>query len=151
MNIPASLHLSSEHKTSEQDSEDKENSEDKEVKPESLSPDELEKLKEAVDEKKKLIQSLRGKPWPMKKKLVTLRYFYLLPPPQKKKLSRWSRKKVQKYLLTDTFLQGVSAVSGEIRGSSGERKRQETLRIQSHDDQGEWKWTLLMLHPVILD
>uniref|UniRef100_H2MA69 Transmembrane channel-like protein n=1 Tax=Oryzias latipes TaxID=8090 RepID=H2MA69_ORYLA len=50
----------------------KENSEDKEVKPESLSPDELEKLKEAVDEKKKLIQSLRGKPWPMKKKLVTL-------------------------------------------------------------------------------
>uniref|UniRef100_A0A3P9ICU9 Transmembrane channel-like protein n=1 Tax=Oryzias latipes TaxID=8090 RepID=A0A3P9ICU9_ORYLA len=74
----------------------KENSEDKEVKPESLSPDELEKLKEAVDEKKKLIQSLRGKPWPMKKKLVTL---------------------------------------------------QETLRIQSHDDQGEWKWTLLMLHP----
>uniref|UniRef100_A0A8C7YZB5 Transmembrane channel-like protein n=1 Tax=Oryzias sinensis TaxID=183150 RepID=A0A8C7YZB5_9TELE len=71
-------------KRDEQDSEDKENSEDKEVKPESLSPDELEKLKEAVDEKKKLIQSLRGKPWPMKKKLVTL---------------------------------------------------QETLRIQSHDDQ----------------
>uniref|UniRef100_A0A8C8DVW5 Transmembrane channel-like protein n=1 Tax=Oryzias sinensis TaxID=183150 RepID=A0A8C8DVW5_9TELE len=65
--------VKSEHETSEQDSEDKENSEDKEVKPESLSPDELEKLKEAVDEKKKLIQSLRGKPWPMKKKLVTLK------------------------------------------------------------------------------
>uniref|UniRef100_A0A8D3CH54 Transmembrane channel-like protein n=1 Tax=Scophthalmus maximus TaxID=52904 RepID=A0A8D3CH54_SCOMX len=43
------------------------------VRPESLSPEELEKLKEAVDERKKLIQSLRGKPWPMKKKLVTLR------------------------------------------------------------------------------
>uniref|UniRef100_A0A8C6VVU4 Transmembrane channel-like protein n=1 Tax=Nothobranchius furzeri TaxID=105023 RepID=A0A8C6VVU4_NOTFU len=38
-----------------------------------LSPEELEKLKEAVEEKKKLIQSLKGKPWPMKKKLVTLR------------------------------------------------------------------------------
>uniref|UniRef100_A0A8C4E7Z1 Transmembrane channel-like protein n=1 Tax=Dicentrarchus labrax TaxID=13489 RepID=A0A8C4E7Z1_DICLA len=39
----------------------------------SLSPEELEKLKEAVDERKKLIQGLRGKPWSMKKKLVTLR------------------------------------------------------------------------------
>lgn len=47
------------------------------MRPESLSPEELEKLKEAVDEKKKLIQSLRGKPWPMKKKLVTLRYLIL--------------------------------------------------------------------------
>lgn len=45
------------------------------MRPECLSPEELEKLKEAVDERKKLIQSLRGKPWPMKKKLVTLRYF----------------------------------------------------------------------------
>lgn len=45
------------------------------MRPESLSPEELEKLKEAVDERKKLIQGLRGKPWPMKKKLVTLRYF----------------------------------------------------------------------------
>lgn len=44
------------------------------MRPETLSPEELEKLKEAVDERKKLIQSLRGKPWPMKKKLVTLRY-----------------------------------------------------------------------------
>ena len=48
------------------------------MKPECLSPEELEKLKEAVDERKKLILSLRGKPWPMKKKLVTLRYFNLL-------------------------------------------------------------------------
>uniref|UniRef100_A0A3Q1FN05 Transmembrane channel-like protein n=1 Tax=Acanthochromis polyacanthus TaxID=80966 RepID=A0A3Q1FN05_9TELE len=46
---------------------------DEEVRPERLTPEELEKLKEAVDERKKLIQSLRGKPWPMKKKLVTLR------------------------------------------------------------------------------
>ncbi|KAF6729340.1 Transmembrane channel-like protein 2 [Oryzias melastigma] len=67
------LETSSEQETSEEDSEDKEDSEDEEVKPESLSPEELEKLKEAVDDKKKLIQSLRGKPWPMKKKLVTLR------------------------------------------------------------------------------
>ncbi|XP_077097142.1 transmembrane channel-like protein 1 isoform X1 [Siphateles boraxobius] len=39
----------------------------------SLTPEELEKLKEAVDEKKKLIATLRGKPWPMRKKLVILR------------------------------------------------------------------------------
>ena len=39
----------------------------------SLSPEELEKLKEAVDERKKLITTLRGKPWPMRKKLPTLR------------------------------------------------------------------------------
>lgn len=43
------------------------------MRPESLSPEELEKLKEEVDERKKLIQSLRGKPWPMKKKLTALR------------------------------------------------------------------------------
>lgn len=43
------------------------------MQPESLSPEELERLKEAVDERKKLIQSLRGKPWTMKKKLETLR------------------------------------------------------------------------------
>ncbi|KTG44551.1 hypothetical protein cypCar_00006711 [Cyprinus carpio] len=41
----------------------------------SLTPDELEKLKEAVDERKKLISTMRGKPWPMKKKLVVLREF----------------------------------------------------------------------------
>ncbi|KAG9261505.1 transmembrane channel-like protein 1 [Astyanax mexicanus] len=39
----------------------------------SLSPEELERLKEAVDERKKLITTLRGKPWPMRKKLPTLR------------------------------------------------------------------------------
>lgn len=43
------------------------------MRPESLSPEELERLKEAVDERKKLIQSLRGKQWTMKKKLATLR------------------------------------------------------------------------------
>uniref|UniRef100_A0AAZ3S236 Transmembrane channel-like protein n=1 Tax=Oncorhynchus tshawytscha TaxID=74940 RepID=A0AAZ3S236_ONCTS len=44
-----------------------------EEKPEVLSPEELEKLKEEVDERKKLISTLRGKPWPMRKKLLTLR------------------------------------------------------------------------------
>lgn len=39
-----------------------------------LTPEELEKLKEAVDERKKLISTLRGKPWPMMKKLQTLKY-----------------------------------------------------------------------------
>ncbi|XP_023249737.1 transmembrane channel-like protein 1 [Seriola lalandi dorsalis] len=69
------VETSSEQETSEVDNEDdeEEDNEEKEVRPESLSPEELEKLKEAVDERKKLIQSLRGKPWPMKKKLVTLR------------------------------------------------------------------------------
>ncbi|KAG5281154.1 hypothetical protein AALO_G00068010 [Alosa alosa] len=38
-----------------------------------LTPEELEKLKEAVDERKKLITTLRGKPWPMMKKLQTLK------------------------------------------------------------------------------
>ncbi|XP_075325279.1 transmembrane channel-like protein 1 [Odontesthes bonariensis] len=63
----------SEQDTSEEDENEEEDNEDEEVKPECLSPDELEKLKEAVDERKKLILCLRGKPWPMKKKLVTLR------------------------------------------------------------------------------
>uniref|UniRef100_A0A4W6FYX4 Transmembrane channel-like protein n=1 Tax=Lates calcarifer TaxID=8187 RepID=A0A4W6FYX4_LATCA len=69
------VETSSEQETSEESSEDneEEDNEEKEVRPESLSPEELEKLKEAVDERKKLIQGLRGKPWPMKKKLVTLR------------------------------------------------------------------------------
>ncbi|XP_066511631.1 transmembrane channel-like protein 1 [Hoplias malabaricus] len=39
----------------------------------SLSAEELERLKEAVDERKKLSTTLRGKPWPMRKKLPTLR------------------------------------------------------------------------------
>ncbi|XP_070820650.1 transmembrane channel-like protein 1 [Chaetodon trifascialis] len=67
------IETSSEQETSEEDENDEEDNEDKEVRPESLSPEELERLKEAVDERKKLIQGLRGKPWPMKKKLVTLR------------------------------------------------------------------------------
>lgn len=50
-----------------------EDSEEAEVTPQSLSPEELEKLKEAVDDRRKLIQGLRGKPWTMKKKLATLR------------------------------------------------------------------------------
>ncbi|XP_057212853.1 transmembrane channel-like protein 1 [Triplophysa rosa] len=39
----------------------------------SLTPEELEMLKEAMEEKKKLMATLRGKPWPMKKKLIILR------------------------------------------------------------------------------
>uniref|UniRef100_A0A8C5C2Y2 Transmembrane channel-like protein n=1 Tax=Gadus morhua TaxID=8049 RepID=A0A8C5C2Y2_GADMO len=53
--------------------EEEEEEVEKEVRPETLTPEELEKLKEAVDDKKKLIQALRGKPWPMKKKHSTLR------------------------------------------------------------------------------
>ncbi|XP_028313447.1 transmembrane channel-like protein 1 isoform X2 [Gouania willdenowi] len=69
---------SDEEKTKEESEEDKEEQEEldkeqEEVRSECLSPEELEKLKEAVDERKKLIQSLRVKPWPMKKKLVSLR------------------------------------------------------------------------------
>lgn len=43
------------------------------VRPETLTAEELEKLKEAVEERKKLIQGLRGKPWPMNQKHVTLK------------------------------------------------------------------------------
>uniref|UniRef100_UPI003D7D4A0F transmembrane channel-like protein 1 isoform 3 n=1 Tax=Danio rerio TaxID=7955 RepID=UPI003D7D4A0F len=39
----------------------------------SLTPEELENLKEAVEERKKLITQLKGKPWPMRRKLVVLR------------------------------------------------------------------------------
>ncbi|XP_015242859.1 PREDICTED: transmembrane channel-like protein 1 [Cyprinodon variegatus] len=68
------VEISSEPETSEEDEEEEEEAiNDGELRPELLSPEELEKLKEAVDEKKKLIQSLRGKPWSMKKKLITLR------------------------------------------------------------------------------
>ncbi|KAM7416204.1 hypothetical protein PAMA_018328 [Pampus argenteus] len=68
------VETSSEQETSgEEDDNEEEDNEEKEVRPESLSPEELEKLKEAVDERKKLIQGLRGKPWPMKTKLTTLR------------------------------------------------------------------------------
>uniref|UniRef100_A0AAQ5ZHW8 Transmembrane channel-like protein n=1 Tax=Amphiprion ocellaris TaxID=80972 RepID=A0AAQ5ZHW8_AMPOC len=62
-----------EKKEDEEEDDKEEDSKDEEMRPECLTPEELEKLKEAVDERKKLIQSLRGKPWPMKKKLVTLR------------------------------------------------------------------------------
>ncbi|XP_062418393.1 transmembrane channel-like protein 1 isoform X4 [Pungitius pungitius] len=58
---------------SEEEDLDEEVNEEEEVRPECLSSEELEKLKEAVDERKKLIQALRGKPWPIKKKRVTLR------------------------------------------------------------------------------
>ncbi|XP_053181544.1 transmembrane channel-like protein 1 [Scomber japonicus] len=68
------VEMSSGQETSdEEDVNEEEDNEKKVVRPESLSPEELEKLKEAVDERKKLIQGLRGKPWPMKKKLTTLR------------------------------------------------------------------------------
>ncbi|XP_045560174.1 transmembrane channel-like protein 1 [Salmo salar] len=65
------VETSSEHESSEEE-EDEEEKEGEE-KPEVLSPEELEKLKEEVDERKKLISTLRGKPWPMRKKLLTLR------------------------------------------------------------------------------
>ncbi|KAM3610303.1 uncharacterized protein V6R79_002017 [Siganus canaliculatus] len=67
------VETSTEQETSEEEEEEEEEKGDEEVRPESLTPEELEKLKEAVDERKKLIQTLRGKPWSMKKKLDTLR------------------------------------------------------------------------------
>ncbi|XP_042277708.1 transmembrane channel-like protein 1 isoform X2 [Thunnus maccoyii] len=68
------VETSSEQETSGEEVDNEEEKHEEEVvKLESLSPEELEKLKEAVEERKKLIQSLRGKPWPMKKKLTTLR------------------------------------------------------------------------------
>ncbi|KAI4821357.1 hypothetical protein KUCAC02_029291 [Chaenocephalus aceratus] len=67
------VETSSEKEISEEEDNEEEDSEEKEVRPETLTPEELETLKEAVDERKKLIQGLRGKPWAMKKKLVTLR------------------------------------------------------------------------------
>lgn len=39
----------------------------------SLSEEELEKLMEAIDERKKLIATLRAQPWPMHKKMSMLR------------------------------------------------------------------------------
>lgn len=81
-----SLEQESSEDTEEVHEEDKVDQEDHEnqVRPCSLSPEELEKLKEAVEERKKLIQSLRGKPWSMKKKLLTLRYFMVT-------ITNWSR------------------------------------------------------------
>lgn len=48
---------------------------DEEWRPEAgvRSPEELERMKEATEETRNLIHSLRGKPWPMKKKLLSLR------------------------------------------------------------------------------
>ncbi|XP_030647677.1 transmembrane channel-like protein 1 [Chanos chanos] len=72
------VETTSEEESSEEEEEEKEeegvdNDEGDEGILGSLSPEELEKLKEAVDEKKKLIITLRAKPWPMRKKLLTLR------------------------------------------------------------------------------
>uniref|UniRef100_A0A3B4B680 Transmembrane channel-like protein n=1 Tax=Periophthalmus magnuspinnatus TaxID=409849 RepID=A0A3B4B680_9GOBI len=61
-----------EETSSEEENEEEEQTDDV-VRPETLTPEELEKLKEAVEDRKKLIQGLRGKPWPMKQKLVTLK------------------------------------------------------------------------------
>lgn len=96
----------------------------------SLTPEELEKLKEAVDERKKLITTLKGKPWPMKKKIVTLRYVLSL---------------LLLHMCTPAFImpascvlsQGVTGVCGEIWRGFGKRQRQETVRLQGHDDEGE--------------
>lgn len=45
---------------------------------ESLSEEELDKLKEQVEEKKKLISIIRNKPWRMAKKLTVIRYNILM-------------------------------------------------------------------------
>uniref|UniRef100_A0A3B4B8E5 Transmembrane channel-like protein n=1 Tax=Periophthalmus magnuspinnatus TaxID=409849 RepID=A0A3B4B8E5_9GOBI len=66
------IETSSEQESSEEENEEEEQTDDV-VRPETLTPEELEKLKEAVEDRKKLIQGLRGKPWPMKQKLVTLK------------------------------------------------------------------------------
>ncbi len=96
----------------------------------SLTPEELEKLKEAVDERKKLITTLKGKPWPMKKKLVILRYVLSL---------------LFLHMCTLAFImpascvlsQGVTGVCREIWRGFGKRQRQEIVRLQGHDDEGE--------------
>ncbi|XP_077377690.1 transmembrane channel-like protein 1 [Festucalex cinctus] len=67
------IETSSEQETSEEDNSEEEDSDEEELRPESLTAEELQELKEEVDERKKSIQSLRGKPWSMKKKLFTLR------------------------------------------------------------------------------
>lgn len=71
-----SAFFSSEQETSEEEeNEEGQNEKEEEdvVRPETLTAEELEKLKEAVEERKKLIQGLRGKPWPMNQKHVTLK------------------------------------------------------------------------------
>lgn len=49
-------------------------SSDSESEEEPITEEELAKLKEEVEEKKKLIATLRNKPWKMKKKLSVLKY-----------------------------------------------------------------------------
>ncbi|KAJ8380712.1 hypothetical protein SKAU_G00014900 [Synaphobranchus kaupii] len=65
------LSSSESEESSEEDEEKEESSEEEEGV--TLSPEELEKLKEAVEERKKTIATLRAKPMPMRRKLVTLR------------------------------------------------------------------------------
>ncbi|XP_061762763.1 transmembrane channel-like protein 1 [Nerophis ophidion] len=67
------IETSSEQETSEEDTSEDDDSDEEDLSPESLTAEDLQELKEEVDDRKKLIQSLRGKPWPMKKKLSTLR------------------------------------------------------------------------------
>ncbi|XP_063050153.1 transmembrane channel-like protein 1 [Engraulis encrasicolus] len=57
--------------SSEDDDSDEEEGEEKALA--ALTPEELEKLKEAVEERKKLIGTIRAKPWAMKKKLQMLK------------------------------------------------------------------------------
>ncbi|KAF5899129.1 transmembrane channel-like protein 1, partial [Clarias magur] len=52
---------------------DASSSSDEELVGDSLSEEEMEKLIKAIDERKKLIATLKAQPWPMKKKLSTLR------------------------------------------------------------------------------
>ncbi|XP_067084561.1 LOW QUALITY PROTEIN: transmembrane channel-like protein 1 [Osmerus mordax] len=70
--IESSSQQESSEEEAEEEEEEEEGGEEEEVKPETLSPEELEKLKEAVDDRKKLIHTLRGIPWSMKKKLTSL-------------------------------------------------------------------------------
>nr|XP_057926942.1 transmembrane channel-like protein 1 [Doryrhamphus excisus] len=67
------IETSSEQETSEEDTNEEDDSNEEDLSPEYLTVEELQELKEEVDERKKLIQSLRGKPWLMKKKLMSLR------------------------------------------------------------------------------
>ncbi|XP_064152921.1 transmembrane channel-like protein 1 [Anguilla rostrata] len=63
----------SEESSEEDEEEEEEEESSEEEEGVTLSPEELEALKEAVEERKKTIATLRAKPLPMRKKLVTLR------------------------------------------------------------------------------
>lgn len=52
-------------------------SSDSDSEEEPITEEELAKLKEEVEEKKKLIATLRNKPWKMKKKLSVLKYGFI--------------------------------------------------------------------------